>query len=138
MFAGRFVAFLRAVTPALAGLSRMRYRTFLAYNAAGGLAWGVGFVLLRYLAGSSYAQLEKSIGQGVTLAVVALVVLAAGAPLYRRLYRRRHKATVRPIGQSPTTHGHPDTTRAAGHEHRTAQARRDPPTRSASRRRRPV
>ena len=32
---GRFTAFLRAVTPALAGLSRMPYRTFLLYNAAG-------------------------------------------------------------------------------------------------------
>ncbi|WFR74608.1 hypothetical protein P9209_16815 [Prescottella defluvii] len=39
--------------PALAGMSRMPYRRFLAYNAAGGLVWGIGFVLLGYLAGSS-------------------------------------------------------------------------------------
>lgn len=37
---GRWVAFFRAVMPALAGASRMPYRTFLTYNAIGGLVWG--------------------------------------------------------------------------------------------------
>src|SRR5664279_1909836 len=46
VFIARFTAFLRAVTPGLAGLSRMRYRRFLAYNAAGGVVWGIGVVLL--------------------------------------------------------------------------------------------
>lgn len=40
VFLGRFVAFFRAVMPALAGAARMRYRRFLAFNAAGGLVWG--------------------------------------------------------------------------------------------------
>lgn len=42
VFLGRFVAFYRAVMPALAGLSRMRYGKFLMFNAAGGLVWGTG------------------------------------------------------------------------------------------------
>lgn len=46
MFLGRFVAFFRAVMPALAGTSRMRYPKFLAFNAAGGIVWGIGFTLL--------------------------------------------------------------------------------------------
>ncbi len=40
VFLGRFVAFFRAVMPALAGASRMRYRRFLAFNAAGRPAVG--------------------------------------------------------------------------------------------------
>ncbi|GAB3800723.1 DedA family protein [Micromonospora zhanjiangensis] len=40
IFLGRFVAFLRAVMPALAGTAHMPYRRFLAWNAAGGLVWG--------------------------------------------------------------------------------------------------
>ena len=40
IFVGRFTAFLRAVTPGLAGLSGMRYRRFLAWNAAGGRRLG--------------------------------------------------------------------------------------------------
>jgi membrane-associated protein len=42
IFLGRFTAFLRAMTPGMAGLSGMRYRRFLVYNALGGLVWGVG------------------------------------------------------------------------------------------------
>ena len=34
VFLGRFVAFFRAVMPALAGSAPMPYRTFLAYNPA--------------------------------------------------------------------------------------------------------
>src|SRR5512141_2444456 len=48
VFLGRFVAFFRAVMPALAGTSRMHYPTFLAFNVAGGLVWGSGCVLLGF------------------------------------------------------------------------------------------
>lgn len=36
VFLGRFVAFFRAMMPALAGVSHMPYNRFLPYNAAGG------------------------------------------------------------------------------------------------------
>jgi membrane protein DedA with SNARE-associated domain len=90
VFLGRFVAFFRAVMPALAGTAGMPYRRFLAYNAAGGLIWGTGFVLLGYLAGNSYAAVEKTVGRGAALAVVALVVLGLLAwRIRRRLAERR-------------------------------------------------
>ena len=60
VFLGRFVAFFRAVMPALAGTSRMRYRRFLAFNAAGGLVWGVGFVLLGYVTGNWEERYEPA------------------------------------------------------------------------------
>lgn len=75
VFLGRFVAFLRAIMPFLAGTSHMRYRRFLAYNAAGGLVWGVGSVLLGYLAGNSYTAIEKTFGRAAALVVAALVVI---------------------------------------------------------------
>lgn len=87
VFLGRFVAFFRAVMPALAGTSRMAYRTFLAFNAAGGLVWGVGFVLLGYLAGNSYATIEKTVGRSAALVVAALVIV--GVILWRV---RKHRA----------------------------------------------
>ena len=36
--------------PGLAGMSGMRYRTFLLYNAAGGVLWATGFVVAGYAA----------------------------------------------------------------------------------------
>ena len=93
VFLGRWVAFLRAVIPALAGTLKMRYPVFLAFNAAGGLAWGAVVVLIGYLAGESYARVEKLVGRGSALAVAAVIVLA----LVVRHVRRRMS---RPLPQS--------------------------------------
>ena len=76
VFLGRFIAFFRAVMPALAGVSRMQYPRFLAFNAAGGLTWGVGFVLLGYLAGNSYEVVAKTVGRDVAAAVLLIAVAA--------------------------------------------------------------
>ena len=76
MFLGRFVAFFRAVMPALAGSARMHYPKFLAYNAAGGIVWGIGFTLLGFLAGNSYRTIERSVGRGAAVVVAAVVVIA--------------------------------------------------------------
>ena len=76
VFLGRFVAFFRAVMPALAGTSHMPYPKFLAYNAAGGLVWGAGFVLLGYLAGNSYAAIAQTVGRWAALIVVTIVIAA--------------------------------------------------------------
>jgi membrane protein DedA with SNARE-associated domain len=88
VFLGRWTAFLRAVMPGLAGLSRMPYPTFLAFNALGGLAWGITFCLVGYLAGNSYHVVEKLIGRGA--AVVTAVVLVAAVAIW---HRRRSHAT---------------------------------------------
>ena len=85
VFLGRFTAFLRAVMPALAGLSQMPYRRFLAYNAAGGLVWGVGVALLGYFAGASYKKVESLLGRG---SAVLLVLVALTAFVVWRRRRR--------------------------------------------------
>lgn len=76
VFFGRFIAFFRAVMPALAGISRMPYRRFLVWNAIGGTVWGVGFVLLGYLAGNSWDTVASQVGTWAAVAVAVLVVLA--------------------------------------------------------------
>lgn len=73
---GRWVAFFRAVMPALAGASRMPYRTFLRFNAVGGLIWGVVVVTAGYLAGSSYARIEQAVGRDGALIAAAAVLVA--------------------------------------------------------------
>jgi len=87
VFLGRWVAFFRAVMPALAGTARMPYPKFLAFNAAGGLAWGTAAVVAGYLAGASYARVEKVLGPGA--AVVVLVLALVGLAVWRV---RAHRA----------------------------------------------
>ena len=76
VFLGRWTAFFRAVMPALAGSARMSYPRFLAFNASGGVAWGVTVVLVGYLAGRSYTKVEGLLGKGAALVVAAVVVVA--------------------------------------------------------------
>ena len=86
VFIGRFTAFLRAIMPGMAGTARMPYRKFLAWNAAGGLVWGLGYTLLGYLAGASYKTLETYAG-GFSEVILAAVLLAI---LVWAIRRRRH------------------------------------------------
>ena len=76
VFLGRWVAFLRAVTPFLAGTARMPYPKFLAWNALGGITWGATVVLLGYAAGASYAKVEKTFGRDAAFIAAALVFVA--------------------------------------------------------------
>jgi membrane-associated protein len=84
VFLGRFTAFFRALMPGVAGAARMRYPTFLLYNAAGGLIWGTGAVVLGFIAGNSWERLARAVGQDVALVVGAIVVLGVVAWVVRR------------------------------------------------------
>jgi membrane-associated protein len=89
VFIGRFTAFLRAVMPGLAGTAKMPYSRFLVFNAAGGIIWGTGFVVIGYLAGASYQRIEKVAGRASTaLLVVVVLALIANAVRLRRKERR--------------------------------------------------
>ncbi len=91
VFLGRWTAFFRAVMPALAGTARMPYPKFLAYNATGGVVWGITFVVLGYVAGQSYEAVAKTVGRTAAIVVVALIVLAL---IVWKLRERRRDRTM--------------------------------------------
>lgn len=78
VFIGRFTAFMRAVIPALAGMSRMNYRRFFIANAAGAVLWGVAFTLLGYFAGTALARIENYaswVGLSVLIAMILFFII---------------------------------------------------------------
>lgn len=82
---GRMTALLRALMPSMAGMSGMRYRTFLIWNAAGGVIWAPGCVLLGY-------AFAKALGViGSTLTWAPLVILAAIVVVAVVLHARRRR-----------------------------------------------
>jgi membrane-associated protein len=89
VFLGRWTAFLRAVMPGIAGVSRMPYRVFLFWNALGGIAWGITFSLVGYFAGASYEKVASTIGKSSAV-VLALLVIGVFVALHVR--RRRREA----------------------------------------------
>ena len=86
IFLGRWTAFFRAVMPGIAGLSRMRYPTFLWWNALGGITWGVTFCLVGYYAGASYERVASGIG---TVGAVVVGVLVVALVVVWRVRRHR-------------------------------------------------
>ena len=74
VFFGRFVAVVRTAVPFLAGVSRMPYRTFLAWNAVGAVIWSVVHVGVGAAVGASLGQAESTIS---AMSVVLVVVVAA-------------------------------------------------------------
>lgn len=101
VFAARFVAVIRALMPTLAGMGRLPYRRFVAWNAAGGLVWGAGFVLLGYAAAGSISVIDRYLRLGWVPLVVGIALFL----LVRRLRHRRAdgKPTPRPSKPRPTT-----------------------------------
>jgi membrane protein DedA with SNARE-associated domain len=92
---GRFVGFLRAMAPFVAGASRMPYRRFLLYNALGGGVWATAFVLLGYFLGESWSVAERWIGR-VGLVIGVIVIAATAWWLYRARERQKGAKTAPP------------------------------------------
>ncbi len=100
VFLGRWTAFFRAVMPALAGMSRMPYRSFLPWNAIGGLVWGLAAVIAGYLAGMSYQRVATWLGGGAA-AVVTVIVLVAIAVWAIRRRRAERAADAEALDPAP-------------------------------------
>jgi membrane-associated protein len=99
VFLGRFITFARTVIPGLAGMSGLRYRTFLLWNVLGGIVWGVGYTLLGYVVGISIEHILSQVG---LWALAVIGVLVAGVVVFevrrRRKERRRIEAEVAGMG----------------------------------------
>jgi membrane protein DedA with SNARE-associated domain len=89
VFAGRWVSVLRALVPGLCGTSRMRYGTFLLWNAIGGVTWATGYILLGYLAGSAWQRVEHYTSV-VSYSLFGAIAVAIAAVVFVR--RRRQRA----------------------------------------------
>jgi membrane protein DedA with SNARE-associated domain len=80
---GRFVSILRTYAAFLAGTTQMRWRRFLAFNAAGGIIWavtyGVGFAYF----GAALSRFQSSAAVAAVAGV--LIAFVIGLVLLRRM-----------------------------------------------------
>jgi membrane-associated protein len=82
--AGRWIPWVRTLTPILAGAAGMRYRLFLPANVVGAVCWGAGLLVLGHLAAEAPAL--RHLAAGIAVAFVAASVAAAVV----RAARTRH------------------------------------------------
>jgi membrane-associated protein len=87
----RFVPIVRTFAPVMAGVGRMRYRTFVTYNLVGAIGWGVGVTLLGYWLGG-FAFVEQNI-EFILIGIVAISVVPVALEVLRAR-RRPQEARV--------------------------------------------
>jgi membrane protein DedA with SNARE-associated domain len=75
VFIGRFVSILRVTAAWMAGVSRMPWWKFLAWNAAGGICWALLVGMLAYYVGHAAADAVTQYGLIGGLALAAVVVI---------------------------------------------------------------
>ncbi|MFE1883682.1 DedA family protein [Streptomyces diastatochromogenes] len=81
----RFVPIVRTFTPIIAGVSGMKYRSFLTFNVIGGVLWGAGVTLLGSWLGN-IDFVKKNIE-----AILILIVLVSVVPIAIEFLRARGK-----------------------------------------------
>ena len=86
VFFGRFVSVLRAYAAFLAGTSRMPWRRFLVFNAAGGIVWATLYGGAAYLLGSAVERVTGTLA--IVFGVVAAVAILTAVIVVRRQERR--------------------------------------------------
>lgn len=82
----RFVPIVRTYVAVTAGMAKMRYRTFVAYNAVGALVWAVGVTCLGYWLGS-FAFVKDNIE-----VLLVLVVFISLIPMLFEILKHRMQA----------------------------------------------
>jgi membrane protein DedA with SNARE-associated domain len=100
---GRLTALFRALVPSMAGMSGMKYRTFLAWNVIGGLIWAPGCVLLGY----AFSKSLDVVGKALTYApLVILAVVVIGALLLHLRRKRREESEGEAFAEADATTEH--------------------------------
>jgi membrane-associated protein len=84
----RFVPVVRTFAPIVAGVARMRYRTFVTFNLVGAFLWAIGVTTLGYYLGQVGVVRDH-----VELALLSVVAISL-APIGIELVKHRRQRTT--------------------------------------------
>ncbi|MGI5995825.1 MAG: DedA family protein [Saccharomonospora viridis] len=102
VFLTRVVPVVRTITPAAAGVAKVRYRFFLPASLGGAYTWAAVYVTAGALAGASIGRVEKALGDAGLIVLAVMVVAVVVAVMWRR--RRRAESALAP-GRGELAHG---------------------------------
>ena len=84
----RFVPVVRTFAPTVAGVGKMRYRTFLTFNVLGGIGWVLSMTLTGYFLGRSVPDIGRYLHW-----IIGTVILLSVLPLLREWWLARRRTT---------------------------------------------
>jgi len=82
----RFVPIIRTFAPTVAGVGRMRYRTFLVFNILGGVGWVLSMTLTGFFLGQSIPDIDRYLHW-----IIGVVVILSVIPLWREWHLARRR-----------------------------------------------
>jgi len=82
----RFMPIVRTFAPFVAGIGKMTYPKFLAYNVIGGIVWIASFTLLGYFFGNI-----PIVKRNFTLVIIAIIILSILPSVIEVIRHRRRK-----------------------------------------------
>ena len=86
IFIARFIPILRTFAPVVAGVGKMKYRRFIAYNVFGGIFWVMSMTFVGYFLGRMVPNIEEQIHL-----VIAVVIFLSLLPGIIKLAREKWK-----------------------------------------------
>jgi membrane protein DedA with SNARE-associated domain len=104
VFFGRFVLGLRVWASWLAGATKMHWRSFVMWNALGGICWATAIGLLAYFLGNAAGNLVSTFG---LYGLIGVVLAAVSAYLAHRHHRRHLQEQFRQAQEPARTDSKP-------------------------------
>lgn len=86
----RFIPVVRTFAPIIAGVGKMKFIIFFAYNIVGALIWAVGVTLAGYYLGQSIPEIDTYL-----IPITLIIIILTSAPsIYHILKDQERRATI--------------------------------------------
>ncbi|HTD53206.1 MAG TPA: VTT domain-containing protein [Thermoanaerobaculia bacterium] len=95
----RFMPIVRTFAPVVAGMGRMNYRRFVAFNVFGGAGWVLSMTLIGYYLGH-FAWVRKNIE--IVILIVVFLSILPGIIAFLREKMKGKSVTQEVLGEEPT------------------------------------
>ncbi len=92
----RFLPVVRTFAPIVAGVGKMNYQTFLAYNVVGGALWTIGLSLMGYYLGKTIPNVDRYL----LPIIVGIIILSLLPTLFHLLKDKSQRDQIRASVQS--------------------------------------
>jgi membrane-associated protein len=90
----RFIPIVRTFAPVVAGVAKMDYRHFLAYNVVGGFLWAAGITYLGYYVGAWFTKAGIDIDHVLLPIIAGIVVISVLPPAIHILKDKKQRVVI--------------------------------------------
>lgn len=87
----RFIPIVRTFAPVVAGVGKMDYRQFLAYNIVGGILWAAGITYLGYFLGAWFEHMGLEIDHILLPIIAGIIIISVLPPAVHILKEKKNR-----------------------------------------------